>query len=42
MTDALATACFAMWKQKAIDFCEKNAITYLLILKNWEIIQNIK
>lgn len=41
MTDALATACFAMWKQRAIDFCEKNNISYLFILENGEVIQNL-
>lgn len=41
MTDALATACFAMWKQKAIDFCEKNNIFYLFILENGEVIQKL-
>lgn len=42
MTDALATACFAMGKEKSIEFLEKNNIAYLLILENWEILKNIK
>lgn len=39
-TDAIATAVIAMWKQKAINFCEKNHIKYLFVLKNKEILRN--
>ncbi len=42
MTDALATACFAMGKKKAVDFCEKNGISYLFILQNGDIVKNIE
>lgn len=42
MTDGLATACFAMWKEKAVSFLEENNISYLFILQNGEILKNIK
>lgn len=42
MTDGLATACFAMWKEKAISFLEENNISYLFVLQNGEILKNIK
>lgn len=41
MTDALATAIIAMWKEIALKFCEENNIKYYFILKNWDILQNI-
>ncbi|MGE4443553.1 MAG: FAD:protein FMN transferase [Candidatus Altimarinota bacterium] len=42
MTDGLATACFAMGKEKAISFLEENNISYLFVLQNGEILKNIK
>ncbi len=41
MTDALATAVIAMWKEKALDFCKENKIKYLFILSSWERLNNI-
>lgn len=40
MSDALATAVIAMWKEKWIDFCNKNWIQFMFVLNNWEIIKN--
>lgn len=40
MTDALATAIIAMWKDMALKFCDKNKIKYLFILSNWDILEN--
>lgn len=40
-TDAIATAVIAMWKNKAIEFCKKNNIKYLFILKNNDIIKDL-
>jgi thiamine biosynthesis lipoprotein ApbE len=39
-TDAYATAVLAMGKQKAIDFCQKNKLEYVLIDDKWEIFTN--
>lgn len=39
MTDAIATAVIAMWREKAENFCKKNGIKYLFVLKNGDIIQ---
>lgn len=41
MSDALATAVIAMWKDKAIDFCRNNWIKFIFILNNWEIIKEV-
>lgn len=41
MSDALATAVIAMWKEKWINFCRKHKIKYMFILSNWEMIKNI-
>jgi thiamine biosynthesis lipoprotein len=41
MTDALATAIIAMWKEKAVDFCDKNKIKYLFVLSSWEVFRNV-
>lgn len=41
MTDALATAVIAMWKDKAVEFCDKNKIKYLFVLSNWEVLRSI-
>lgn len=40
MTDALATAVIAMWKEKAVDFCNSNKIKYLFVLSSWEVLRN--
>lgn len=40
MSDALATAVIAMWKNKALEFCKNNNIKYLFILNNWEILRS--
>lgn len=42
MTDALATAVIAMWAEKAIEFCKKNNIKFLFIMKDWLIIKRLK
>lgn len=39
-TDAYATAILAMGKKKAIEFCNKNKLDYVLIDHKWEIFTN--
>ncbi|EKE28164.1 MAG: Membrane-associated lipoprotein [uncultured bacterium (gcode 4)] len=41
-SDSLATALIAMWKSKALEFCEDNDIDYLFIMKNREILSNLR
>ena len=39
MTDALATAVIAMWKENAVEFCKRYGIKYLFVLSNGDIIK---